>query len=37
MDGTTSGAAEILASALEMNHRGELVGERTFGLASEQS
>jgi carboxyl-terminal processing protease len=36
MDGTTSGAAEILASALEMNHRGELVGERTFGLASEQ-
>jgi carboxyl-terminal processing protease len=36
MDGTTSGAAEILASALEMNHRGQLVGERTFGLASEQ-
>ncbi len=36
MDGTSSGAAEILASALEMNHRGDLVGERTFGLASEQ-
>lgn len=36
MDGTTSGAAEILASAVEMNHRGDLVGERTFGLASEQ-
>jgi carboxyl-terminal processing protease len=36
MDGTTSGAAEILASALEMNHRGELIGERSFGLASEQ-
>ena len=36
MDTTTSGAAEILASALAMNHRGELVGERSFGLASEQ-
>jgi len=36
MDGTTSGAAEILASRWMMNHRGELVGERTFGLASEQ-
>src|SRR5262249_33229340 len=36
IDGTTSGAAEVLASALEMNHRGELIGERTFGLASEQ-
>ncbi|HET9802225.1 MAG TPA: S41 family peptidase [Candidatus Acidoferrum sp.] len=36
MDGTTSGAAEIVASAIEMNHRGDLVGERTFGLASEQ-
>jgi carboxyl-terminal processing protease len=36
MDGTTSGAAEILASAIDMNHRGNLVGERTFGLASEQ-
>ena len=36
IDGTTSGAAEILASAVEMNHRGDLVGERTFGLASEQ-
>ena len=36
MDGTTSGAAELVASAIEMNHRGDLVGERTFGLASEQ-
>ena len=36
MDGTTSGAAEVLASALEMSKRGELIGERTFGLASEQ-
>jgi carboxyl-terminal processing protease len=36
MDGTTSGAAEVLASAVEMNKRGELIGERTFGLASEQ-
>lgn len=36
IDGTTSGAAEVLASALELNHRGDLVGERTFGLASEQ-
>jgi carboxyl-terminal processing protease len=36
MDGTTSGAAEVLASALGANHRGELIGERTYGLASEQ-
>jgi carboxyl-terminal processing protease len=36
IDGTTSGAAEVLASAVVANHRGEVVGERTFGLASEQ-
>src|SRR5712692_2790412 len=36
VDATTSGAAEILASAIEANHRGDVVGERTFGLASEQ-
>jgi carboxyl-terminal processing protease len=36
IDGTTSGAAEVLASAIAANHRGDLVGERTFGLASEQ-
>jgi len=36
MDGTTSGAAEVLASAFVANHRGDIVGERTFGLASEQ-
>ena len=36
IDATTSGAAEVLASAMAANHRGNLVGERTFGLASEQ-
>jgi carboxyl-terminal processing protease len=36
IDGTTSGAAEVLASAIAANHRGDLVGERTFGMASEQ-
>jgi carboxyl-terminal processing protease len=36
IDGTTSGAAEVLASAMAANHRGNVVGERTFGLASEQ-
>lgn len=33
---TTSGAAEVLAAAIEGNQRGDVVGERTFGLASEQ-
>ena len=37
IDGTTSGAAEVLASAIVANRRGDVVGERTFGLASEQS
>jgi carboxyl-terminal processing protease len=36
IDGTTSGAAEVLASAMVANHRGDVIGERTFGLASEQ-
>jgi carboxyl-terminal processing protease len=36
IDPTTSGAAEVLASAMVNNHRGDVVGERTFGLASEQ-
>jgi len=36
MDGTTTGAAEVLASAVANTKRGELVGDRTFGLASEQ-
>jgi carboxyl-terminal processing protease len=36
VDATTSGAAEVLASAIGANHRGDVVGERTFGLASEQ-
>jgi carboxyl-terminal processing protease len=35
-DATTSGAAEVLASAVLANHRGDVIGERTFGLASEQ-
>jgi carboxyl-terminal processing protease len=35
VDATTSGAAEVLASAILANHRGDVVGERTFGLASE--
>ena len=33
---TTAGAAEVFAAAMAANHRGDLVGERTFGLASEQ-
>jgi carboxyl-terminal processing protease len=33
---STSGAAEVVASALGGNHRGDLVGRRTFGSASEQ-
>jgi carboxyl-terminal processing protease len=33
---STSGAAEVLAAALGDNHRADLVGERTFGSASEQ-
>jgi carboxyl-terminal processing protease len=32
----TSGAAEILAAAIGDNKRGAVVGERTFGTASEQ-
>ena len=36
IDPSTSGAAEVLASAMISNHRGDVVGERTFGLASEQ-
>ena len=33
---STSGPAEILAGAIKGNKRGDLVGERTFGAASEQ-
>jgi len=33
---TTAGPAEILASAIADNHRGETVGERTYGTASMQ-
>jgi len=36
IDATTSGAAEVLASAIVTTRRGDVVGERTFGLASEQ-
>ena len=36
INSSTSGAAEVLASAIAGNQRGEVVGERTFGLASEQ-
>ncbi len=36
MDGTTTGAAEVLAASLASTKRGDLVGDRTFGLASEQ-
>ncbi|HZV58798.1 MAG TPA: S41 family peptidase [Candidatus Eremiobacteraceae bacterium] len=36
IDPTTSGAGEVLASAIAANKRGDVVGERTFGLASEQ-
>src|SRR5260370_4802103 len=36
IDATTSGAAEGLASAIAANHPGAVVGERPFGLASEQ-
>jgi carboxyl-terminal processing protease len=36
IDGSTSGAPEVLASAIVGNHRGDVVGERTFGLASER-
>jgi len=36
IDGTTSGAAEVFAAAIANTKRGDLVGERTFGLASEQ-
>ena len=36
IDGTTSGAAEVLASAIVAAHRGDVVGERSFGVASEQ-
>jgi carboxyl-terminal processing protease len=33
---STLGAAEVLAGAIKGNKRGEIVGERTFGSASEQ-
>ena len=33
---TTSGAAELLAAAIGGTKRGDVVGERTYGLASEQ-
>jgi carboxyl-terminal processing protease len=33
---STAGAAEIVASAILDNHRGEVVGERTYGMGSLQ-
>ena len=36
MDGTTTGAAEVLAASIANTKRGDLVGDRTFGLASQQ-
>jgi carboxyl-terminal processing protease len=36
MDGTTTGAAEVLAASVANTKRGDLVGDRSFGLASEQ-
>ncbi|MGA3295066.1 MAG: S41 family peptidase [Candidatus Acidiferrales bacterium] len=33
----TAGPAEILASAIADNHRGETVGDRTYGVASQQT
>jgi carboxyl-terminal processing protease len=36
IDASTSGAAEVLASAIGGTRRGDVVGERSFGLASEQ-
>lgn len=35
-DISTAGAAEVLAASFANTKRGEIVGERTFGLASEQ-
>jgi len=32
----TAGPAEILASAIADNHRGETIGQRSYGVASEQ-
>jgi carboxyl-terminal processing protease len=36
VDRTTAGASEVVAAALMDNQRGEVVGERTFGMGSEQ-
>ncbi len=36
ISGSTSGAAEVLAASIGGNRRGEVVGTRTFGSASEQ-
>ncbi len=36
ISGTTAGAAEVLAAAIGENKRGDLVGDRTAGMAAEQ-
>jgi carboxyl-terminal processing protease len=36
ISGGTAGAAEVLAGAIGDDHRGETIGDRTFGTASSQ-
>lgn len=36
IDATTAGAAEIVAAAILDNKRGEVIGERSFGVGTEQ-
>lgn len=36
VDYSTAGAAEVVAAAIQDNKRGEVVGERTFGVGSDQ-
>lgn len=36
VDTSTAGAAEVLAAAIQDNKRGDLIGERTFGIGSRQ-
>lgn len=36
VDSTTAGAAEVVAAAIMENKRGDVIGERTFGVGTEQ-